>query len=87
MGGRVGSTRFLEAGFQPLPNQSWAVVESDKGNYLVSSADPDWANVYAQIDDEDKKYGYHVSERRWAYDIVPNDALALIETIDHLSNS
>ena len=77
---------FLEAGFRPLPNQSWAIVESDKCNYLVSSADPDWGNVYAKIDGENQKYGYHVLEKRWAYDIVPDDALTLIETIHHLTD-
>ena len=77
---------FLEAGFRPLPDQSWAIVESDNCNYLVSSADPVWANVYAKIDADNQKYSYHVLEKRWAYDIVPTDALALVETIDHLSN-
>ena len=78
---------LLEAGFRPLPDQSWAIVESDACNFLVSSADPDWGNVYANIDRENQKYSYHILEKRWAYDIVPNDALALIETIDHLTNS
>lgn len=76
---------FLEAGFRPLPNQSWAVVESEKGNYLVSSAAPDWGNVYAKIDGEDVKHSYHVSEKRWAYDNVPDDAKTLAETINRLT--
>ena len=78
---------FLEAGFRPLPDQSWAIVESNECNYLVSSADPDWGNVYAKIDGENQKFGYHISEKRWAYDVVPDDAQSLIETIDHLSKN
>ena len=78
---------FLEAGFRPLPNQAWAIVESDQVNFLVSSAAPDWGNVYAKIDGENQKYSYHVSEKRWAYDHEPQAAQTLAETIDHLTNS
>ena len=76
---------FLEAGFRPLPDQSWAIVESDKCNFLVSSAGPDWGNVYAEIDGDNTKYSYHISEKRWAYDNVPDEAQNLIDTIEHLT--
>ena len=77
---------FLEAGFRPLPNQSWGIVESEKGNLLVSSADPDWGNVYAEIDGKNAKYSYHVTEKRWAYDNVPDEAETLVKTIEQLTN-
>ena len=46
---------LLEAGFRPLPDQSWAIVKSDDCNFLVSSAHPDWGNVYAQIDGKNRE--------------------------------
>ena len=76
---------LLEAGFRPLPNQKWTVVQLGGRNYLVSSADPNWGNIYAQVDGEDLKYSYHLTEKRWAYDSVPQDAEALIETVCKLS--
>ena len=55
-------------------------------NYLVSSADPDWGNIYAQVNGDDLKYSYHLTEKRWAYDSVPQDAETLLETDRKLSS-
>jgi len=77
---------LLEAGFRPLPNQKWAVAQLGEHNYLASSADPDWGNIYAQVDGEDLKYSYHLTEKRWAYDSVPQDAKSLIATVNELSS-
>ena len=77
---------LLEAGFEPLPNQKWTVIQLGEDNYLVSSADPDWGNIYAQVDGDDLKYSYHLAEKRWAYDHVPQNAETLIETVRKLSS-
>lgn len=76
---------FIEAGFRPLPNQEWNVCHSTNRNYLVSSANREWANVYARVGDDGEKYGYNIVEDRWSYGNEPADAVTLTETIQKLS--
>jgi hypothetical protein len=77
---------FLENGFfRTHPKQEWTVVKSGTTNYLVSSANPEWANVYAKIDGENVKYGYSIDEDRWSYGNKPNDANTLAKAIRKIS--
>ena len=77
---------FLEAGFRPFPNQNWAVHRSLESNLLVSSASPDWANVYGQIGNKSLKYGYNIHEDRWSYANEPEEAAQLASKIRKLSS-
>ncbi len=77
---------LLETGFRPLPNQQWAVVQVRGCNYLVSSADPDWGNIYAQVDGDALKYSYHLTEKRWSYDRIPQGAEKLIAVVAKISS-
>jgi hypothetical protein len=38
---------------------------------LISSAPNRWANVFAPDDGHYDRYGYNVTENRWAYEIEP----------------
>ncbi len=76
---------FLEAGFRPNPKQEWNVCKSTNCNYLVSSANRGWGNVYALINDQTEKYGYNIDEDRWSYGNEPDSAEVLAQAIRELS--
>ncbi|QDV23449.1 hypothetical protein [Aureliella helgolandensis] len=76
---------FLEAGFRPHPEQEWCVVEVSTCNYLVSSASPEWGNVYARIDGVSEKYGFSIDEHRWSYGKEPAEPASLANAIRRLS--
>jgi hypothetical protein len=77
---------FLENGhFRTHPQQEWAVVNCGGSNFLVSSANPEWGNVYAKIDNENLKYGYSINDDRWSYSDEPQDATKLARAIRKLS--
>ncbi len=78
---------FLEAGFRPFPDQEWAVHKVNNCNYLVSSAHPEWGNVYAGIDGDSLKYGYSIFDERWSYGNEPDDAATLARAVCSISNS
>lgn len=76
---------FFEAGFRPLPSQQWSVFKTPAGNYLVSSENRSWGNVYASSGGNNQKYGYNVDEDRWSYGNEPPEAEMLASGIRKLS--
>ncbi len=77
---------FLEAGFRPNPQQDWMVVKCGKSNFLLSSANSEWANAYSKINDDNAKFGYNVSEDRWSYGREPDGAEILTNAIRQMSD-
>ena len=73
---------FLEAGFRPYPKQELEVYRAATGAFLVSSANPEWGNVYG---DENAKYGYNIEQDRWSYGSEPDEAERLRNVIVRIS--
>jgi hypothetical protein len=69
---------FLGLAYAPHPKQNWQVMTLGHGWFglrtafvLISSAQKDWANVFAPENGDYDRYGYNVSKNRWAYAIEP----------------
>lgn len=78
---------FLETGFRPLPSQKWAVLRCEYFTALVSSASPEWGNVYMLVDGESCKYGYSIDDERWSYGTAPKLANEFVKLIRRLTDT
>jgi hypothetical protein len=74
---------FLRLAWTPHPRQEWLVLnirpawfllQARPNLVLISSAPNGWADVFAPDDGLYDRYGYNVTEDRWAYNIEPRDA-------------
>jgi hypothetical protein len=53
---------------------AWFLLQARPNLVLISSAPNGWADVFAPDDSQYDRYGYNVTEDRWAYNIEPRDA-------------
>ena len=77
---------YLELGFRPKPSDQWHVFTFDDREYLLSHANPDWANIYCKSEMGDEKYGYNLIDDRWSYNAEPVHSGYLINKIVKLSS-
>jgi len=78
---------YLKLGYKSYPNQRWAVAEIDNNQFLYSSANPEWGNVFCKMKGEDFKFGFSIFESRWSYGKKPPAADELAELIVFISNN
>jgi hypothetical protein len=64
---------FLDFAWTPHPGQDWIVLEGTQNLILASTAPNGWANVFVDDGGGYDRYGYNISEQRWAYGIGPNE--------------
>jgi hypothetical protein len=72
---------FFDAGIRPSPDQKWHVVRMLGEHALMSSANKGWVNLYTHDSDGNMKFGYNISERRWAYGTEPKYAKSIADHI------
>jgi hypothetical protein len=65
---------FLDFAWTPHPGQDWIVLEGTQNLILASTAPNGWANVFVDDGGGYDRYGYNISEQRWAYGIGPNES-------------
>ena len=78
---------YLRLGYKSLPTQKWAVAKFGDTEFLYSSANPEWGNVFCRSKNEEVKYGYSINEDRWSYGKKPPFSENLSKLIIGLSNS
>lgn len=65
---------FLENSFPPHPNQEWKIFKMRDSPVLLGLPVGDWANAFAPAAEGYSRFGYNVSDHRWAYGIEPEGA-------------
>jgi len=72
---------FINDANPPHPLSNWFIGEVQGKTFLASTAPKGWSNVFAMADGDYDRFGFNVSERRWAYGIAPYDKDAYEEII------
>lgn len=62
---------FLAHRWTPHPLKHWIVVDVEGARVLASTAPVNWADVFAPDGSEYERFGYHLTDDRWAYDSKP----------------
>lgn len=65
---------FLGHQWTPHPCKQWMVIRCGSALVLASTAPIDWADVFAPHVGEYERFGYHITENRWAYGSEPAES-------------
>jgi hypothetical protein len=78
---------YLDLAWKPHPQQEWTVIHVDHSLVLISTAMPEWSNVFASDRGPYDRFGYSVSEDRWAYSIAPPQAHRISRAVRSFSKA
>lgn len=84
----VNLLRLLSTyGLGGVAESNWRRLESDEFSLFVSWDDQeDWVAIFAESEEGHfERFGYHRSEKRWAFGVVPTGAGAVLSFLDELS--
>ena len=75
---------FIHVGSPAMPGTEWQVIQVSGCKWLMSDdagRAEGWINVYAEEDGRFERFGYSLTERRWAYAAEPRAAATLLRAV------
>ena len=72
---------FFALAHPPNPQQNWIVFSVRETLVLASTATTGWVNVFADEGGAYDRFGYSMTEGRWAYGIAPTASQQIVNTI------
>jgi hypothetical protein len=72
---------YIAGGWRVSPKTEWRLISIGSTTWLVSTpeGEDEWMNFYAQENVLYERFGYHLTEERWSYDIEPSSAKKLLQ--------